>query len=186
MTEDEIVLISSFMRASTIYAEFGAGGSTVLAASLVREDVVTTDSDPDYLERVRLTCSKNQTRLTPFLIHADIGPTQIWGHPLGNQDMPKWQNYYDRIWQNAKAADADLFLVDGRFRVACAMTILLNARLNPYIAIHDFENREEYHVVLMFLQRIAVCDSLAMLTRRQSVADQSVMDCLRNYAYNPT
>ena len=57
-----------------------------------------------------------------------------------------WLNYHQAIWDAVDASKLDFVLVDGRFRVACALQLLLRTReKTPLIMVHDFTPREYYH-----------------------------------------
>ena len=137
MSDAELAVLRGFLRASERYVEFGAGGSTVLAATLVGRQVIATDSDPAWLDKVRDACRDAATPIAPELVHAAIGPTAEWGHPAGAEHRALWPAYHEAVWAREGARDADLVLVDGRFRVACALRALLETGADALVAIHD-------------------------------------------------
>jgi hypothetical protein len=143
MSAAELGLLASFLRCAQHYFEFGAGGSTCLAASLVAQSVTAEPRKPQ-------------------LIHVDIGPIRDWGYPADDTAREKWPVYHDGVWEHPRAKSADLFLVDGRFRVACFMQIILHTGPDSLIAIHDFASRKEYHVVREVAREIARSEDLAV------------------------
>ena len=185
MSAAELVVLRGFLCASERYVEFGAGGSTVLAATLVRRQVVAVDSDPAWLDRVRDACRDAATPVVPELVHAGIGPTAEWGHPAGAGHRALWPAYHEAVWATPGARDADLFLVDGRFRVACALRALLEAGAHALVAIHDFGVRPEYDPVLAFARPVCVTETLAVLRRRGDLDPARAAECLRAHAYDP-
>ena len=52
MSAAELGLLASFLRCAQHYYEFGAGGSTCLAASLVAQSVTAVDSSQAWLDEV--------------------------------------------------------------------------------------------------------------------------------------
>lgn len=160
MSVAETELFRKLVSTSRHYVEFGSGGSTVLAAQLVAESIVSVDSSTQWLDDVRTACTRSPG-LAPDLIHVDIGPTGEWGYPTDPATAPRWPSYHTAIWAKPAACEADTYLVDGRFRVACFMQILLHARAAPLIAIHDF-SRPAYHVVKEFAQEVARAQDLSL------------------------
>ena len=56
MSDDECRLFKSILKCSMRYLEFGSGGSTCLAASLVTESNISIDSSLEWLDKVRQVC----------------------------------------------------------------------------------------------------------------------------------
>jgi hypothetical protein len=105
-------------------------------------------------------------RVAPQMIHADIGPTRKWGHPTdASRD---WAAYHRDVWERPGAADADLFLIDGRFRVACVMQVVLRADPSAVIAVHDYADRAQYHVIGEVAREIARQSTLSLFVARPS------------------
>ena len=50
-----------------------------------------------------------------------------------------------------------MVLIDGRFRVACFLFSLLNAKKDSIIIFDDYMNRSEYHVVEEVLPKYEKC-----------------------------
>lgn len=162
MSAAELGLLASFLRCAQHYFEFGAGGSTCLAASLVAKSVTAVDSSQAWLDEVAAYCAATAQPRKPQLIHVDIGPIRDWGYPADDTAREKWPVYHDGVWEHPRAKSADLFLVDGRFRVACFMQIILHTGPDSLIAIHDFASRKEYHVVREVAREIARSEDLAV------------------------
>ena len=81
--------------------------------------------------------------------------------------------------------DRVLYLVDGRFRVACALEALARCRPHTILLFHDFWNRTPYHPVLAFTDWLGSCDSLAIL-RRKAVIDPANFEAVRRlHRLNP-
>jgi hypothetical protein len=162
MSGAERALLESFLRHSDNYLEFGSGGSTVAAARLVRHHVTAVDSSRDWLANVEQACLAEGCPLKPVLIHADIGPIGAWGMPTDPAVRDRWPSYYEAPWEHPAGLDADLFLVDGRFRVACFMKTLLNCQPDSRIMIHDFASRVAYHVIREVAREIASAEDLSV------------------------
>ena len=188
MSDAEIgVLRECFSKASSL-VEFGSGGSTLLAVrspSLRR--IWSVESDPAWIERLRanaeVASAERSGRL--HLLAADVGPVGGYGFPVDRSAQSAWPRYYQAVWDDAAAIEADLVLVDGRFRVACALEALARARPHAILLFHDFWNRTHYHPVLAFTDWLGSCDSLAIL-RRKAAIDPVALDAVRQqHRVNP-
>ncbi|MFN3548825.1 MAG: hypothetical protein ACK4U0_15170 [Mesorhizobium sp.] len=129
------------------YLEYGSGGSTILASRLVNGAITTVESDREYLEAVRARLlGVEQSRLN--LIHANIGTTSAWGKPLLPWRSTRWANYPEAPWKHIRYVP-DLILIDGRFRLACALMCVLKLPQGwqGVIYIDDYMGREEYATI---------------------------------------
>src|ERR1700722_19658740 len=95
MTENERKLFESFVHSSVRYLEFGAGGSTWLAASRLKEWLITLDSSREWLQHVSDATSESLTR--PETIFVDIGPLRDFGAPADYSTRPRWPAYHEDI-----------------------------------------------------------------------------------------
>ena len=167
MTNKEAALFEAFLRGSTNYLEFGAGGSTHLAARFVKNRIISVDSSEVWLDSVRRAvldiATDNQPEIA--LKWVDIGETGEWGYPTNETKKANWHLYSTAVWQTPGADKSDIFLIDGRFRVACFAEALIRAAVGSIVIIHDFESRENYHVVLNLARRIAVADQLSIFVK---------------------
>lgn len=135
------------------YLEYGSGASTLVAASMGCR-FVTVESDESFLDAVRSRCAGSgadsaDTDRRRYL-YADIGRTGPWGVPLGRvrttTRISRWSRYPLAPW-NALGDDfrADLVLVDGRFRVACALAVILHQSGTEWtLLLDDYRERPEY------------------------------------------
>ncbi len=151
MSGPETDLLSKYLEGVEFLLEFGCGGSTVLAARLGVKKIISVDSDRAWLSRVKAASELQGVEFAS--VFADVGPIREWGTPTETSHARKWPNYYLSVWEKIEKYP-DIVLVDGRFRIACVLQSLLRCGPETRIAIHDFWNRDHYHVVLQFLQCI--------------------------------
>jgi hypothetical protein len=160
------------------YLEFGSGGSTYMAAKLGIE-FVAVDSDPFFLaaveKKIRLD---GYARPGHVFKHADIGLTGHWGRPVGPVSAKRreqFRHYSDVPRECLNGPPPDLVLVDGRFRVACAMKSLHMLRAsdaNWRVVIDDYMSRPEYQAVAEFADPIFI-GRMAVLSGLNPTADIS-------------
>lgn len=147
---------------SASYLEFGAGSSTLQAAHLAG-DVTSVESDARFLGAVGLKCLP----MEPHLIHGDIGRTGPWGVPSSKRPsrhrVAKWRNYPTAPWRvRGEDYRADLILVDGRFRVACALAVILHQPdENWTLLVDDYAGRTEYQPIGQFAELVALHGRMA-------------------------
>jgi hypothetical protein len=140
----------SKLSTATEYLEFGSGGSTVIAARLGKK-FTTVESDRAFLSAVENKIGPNKGRL----IYVDIGKTKEWGIPKYQRGWPwrkwRWEKYASAPWH--PGFRPELILVDGRFRVLCALyTIHQLAGFDFELLFDDYADREFYREVEKFAE----------------------------------
>ena len=184
MSEAEIRLFESFLRCADRYMEFGSGGSTCLAAGLVRSSVLAVDSSHPWLTNIATHCSQNDLPIKPDLIHVDIGATGDWGYPTDPTTRDTWPSYHRLVWTNPGTDDIDLYLIDGRFRVACFMQAVLRAERNSIILFHDFRSRAHYAAVREVAREIAVAEDLSVFVPLTETPRHHVEELIVAYEFD--
>ena len=170
MSDGERDLFARTLAKASHYMEFGSGGSTLLAVRSPAKLILTVESDPEWLRKIQthpeIAKAVAQRRL--FLTHADIGPVGDWGRPTGETRLKEWPRYYaDPFF----ATDIlfDLILIDGRFRVGCALAAAACAPETATVIIHDYELRSQYYLVEKFFDIEETLESLYVLRRRKAI-----------------
>lgn len=102
--------------------EFGLGESTKIAAWVGVPRYVGIDSDAEWVSNARKEVNVENFRF----IFADIGETVEWGRPK-NQGLQKIPFSYQSAPLNDEMEPFDFYLIDGRYRVACACSSMLHA-----------------------------------------------------------
>jgi hypothetical protein len=159
------------------YAEFGVGGSTILAARQGFDTLVGVESDAAWAKLVReneaLAPAVAEGRAT--ILHANIGEVGAWGSPVDRNAVRPWPNYIARMWEewDRRQSFPDLVLVDGRFRVACCLSVALLAAAHrgrhpaPLVILHDVgEERPNYNRVLDFYHVEEAVGTLRVMSPR--------------------
>jgi hypothetical protein len=185
MAADEQACLAMLLRSANSYVEFGCGGSTVLASTLVAHSIIACDSSLAWLDRVALACRSTAAKVQPRLIHANIGPTGEWGRPTDESCKDRWPLYSTAVWATEGANSADLYLVDGRFRVACFIETMMRCRPDAVVAIHDYAPRDEYHIVENFARPFLACSTLSAFIRRGDFDRLKAAEVLARFRYMP-
>ena len=108
----------------------------------------------------------------------------VWGKPQGRELAAKWPAYYLDVWQGMERMP-DVVLVDGRWRVACALQALLRCDAGATVMFHDFWNRPNYHGVLDFTDVVERVDNLAVLRRNPDIDWRGVALSVAEHALDP-
>jgi hypothetical protein len=158
MSAAEAALLARYQATAKSYFEWGCGGSTVQAAQQGVEKACCVDSVAEWIGAVRPHVPPTFT-----FVHADIGADpDNWGRPKDDTTRPLWPTYSGAIEQYGR--DADVILVDGRFRVACALKAI-RLRPNSTVLVHDYTVRPHYRVLERFLKRVDGVGSMAVFQR---------------------
>lgn len=188
MSDAEIGVVRECFSKAASLVEFGSGGSTLLAVrspSLRR--IWSVESDPAWIARLRadpdVADAEQAGRLR--LLAAGIGPVGGYGFPADASMQSAWPRYSRAVWDDAETIGADLVLVDGRFRVACALEALARCRPHTVVLFHDFWNRPHYHPVLAFSDWLGSCDSLAILRRKAVIDHDKLAQVLQAHRLQP-
>lgn len=167
---DRALLKRKFKDAKT-YFEFGAGGSTVWAVATPNlEKIHTSENAVEWVkilqERPDIKTAVEAGRLV--LDPIDLGPVKFLGYPQHDDPASQagWGSYSDRILQD-KDAHWDLIMVDGRFRVPCALKALQHIKdpSSTLLLIHDYE-RLHYHKVEEFADVVERGHHLVVLRKK--------------------
>jgi hypothetical protein len=144
---DDKLFVSLLPKVRT-YIEYGCGQSTVFVAQNTNAVIYSVDTS-----QVWSTNTKQQIHRSNVNIHwIDVGPIGDWGYPLSFQYRSQFRLYCEWPWQQTTLAD--LVLIDGRFRVACFLSVLKHAAEGTKIIIDDYNNRPMYHVAEEFLPKL--------------------------------
>ncbi|GHC30442.1 tetratricopeptide repeat protein [Aidingimonas halophila] len=184
MSEAEGDLFHWMLRDSRTYFEFGSGGSTVWAAEQGLT-VYGVESDSTWVNGL----SRKLGDACQISV-VDIGPTKEWGYPVSLYKKDKFPGYSLAIHEYKEAFD--LILVDGRFRVACILSSIRHILENhddpskARIFVHDFWNRNSYHVALEFLEIVDRVQTAAVFKVAEDVDIEQVQALWEEYSMVPS
>lgn len=188
MTSDEKNIFDTAIKKSRHYIEFGLGGSTLRAIQKSNTEIYAVESSPEWLAQMRnyfIFRYFENKRLHIFSV--DIGPTGSWGYPEPDNDKNLFDAYSSKVFESIDGNIVDLALIDGRFRVACTLKVILACyeNKNIKIIIHDFWNREQYHIVLKYLNVVEKADTLGVFEIKNDIDVDSVKNDFEAYKFNP-
>lgn len=190
MTEDERELFVKSISESKEYLEFGSGGSTFIVLKTTKANIISIESDIDWINHMRdnKTIFEEEQFCRLKFVHIDIGEISSMGMPKDKYKLESYPKYSEEIFKildKNKIDKIDTVLIDGRFRVACVLNTILNCNKNIKIIIHDFFNRDEYHIVLNYLDIIEKANTLGVFKIKENINKNEISNLIEQYKYNP-
>ena len=178
---DRVLLGDIYYNASSVF-EFGLGESTQIAAHVGVPRYSGIDSDVNWVAQTR-----DKINMAYFRFYfADIGQTREWGVPV-DKNMAKIPLNYQLQALYTEAEAFDVYMVDGRYRVACVAASFLHALSRGAhmstirVLLHDAD-REAYLLVLQIAEVVERSERLYVLKLRDSVTDHELAGLWRKYA----
>ncbi len=151
---------------SSVILEYGSGGSTVLAGELENKKVFSVESDHYWAQMMQRWFQENppKTSTEVTISWVNIGKTKKWGFPVNTKESNLFPRYPLSIWQSDGFQHPDVVLVDGRFRVGCALATAFNIKRPVTLLFDDYLHRprmraaEEFLKAPKFVGRMAIFD----------------------------
>lgn len=186
-TEAELKVFHRYLNNASNYLEFGSGLSTIYASQLDNLKTVTTvESSIDYVQNNLLTDENIKKAVREGKLNfnvVSIGETKEWGYPIDTSCKHLWPNYSLSVFNSGK--EYDLVLIDGRFRVACALASLITTPDTTLLCVHDFWNRPVYHIILKYLNIEDEVETLGVFSKKRDIDRDEVQMLIKNYMFYP-
>jgi len=137
LDSDRLLIGELYFNATSVF-EFGLGESTKIAAHVGVPRYSGVDSDALWVTKAREDASMDHFRF----YFGDIGKTRNFGNPT-NESLQKIHYNYQIAPLAAESKAFDFYLVDGRYRTACACASFLHAMSHGgdmsrvMVAVHD-------------------------------------------------
>jgi len=170
------------------YLEFGSGGTTFLAGKL-GIPFASKESDLLFSLSVQQTLREADLLSAQQLhIHADIGLTGNWGYPVFVKDLSQDQKSKFATYSDVPpmAQLPDLVLIDGRFRVACALKCIkaLRDQSDWTIVVDDYIDRPKYHIIEQFAQLQEMVGRMAVFGPKPDIKMAALEQVLGDHLYD--
>lgn len=162
----------SFLNSNTSYFEWGSGFTTTVADMIVQTGT-SIEGSKSWFDRMQTKPLKRM-----HLKYVDIGHTRAFSWPSNSSKGAAYINSIHGLHTAVNVA-----LVDGRWRVACAMAAHSKLDEAGVVLVHDFD-RKEYQVMLKVFDKVTLVDSLAVL-RRKPDSGRMAAELKRAYASRP-
>lgn len=155
--EGDEALFIDILNQTRVYGEYGCGASTIWVARNTGCAIRGVDTSRVWIDTVAAACTD---RADIDLHHSDLGDLGDWGRPVSYSKARDFPDYTDWLWRSG--ARPDTVLIDGRFRVCCFMTSVLNADPGTRLIFDDYTNRPWYHIVEDILPVARTCGRQAL------------------------
>ena len=177
MDNSEIAFLQTYLLKSENVFEFGCGGSTIFISNNQNiKNIHSVDSDIDWINKVKEDLPK-KTKLRYIDINAD---SHNWGHPKDHSKIDDWPKYSSALLK-IRNFFPDLILVDGRFRVACALKSISRMKKDSYLMIHDYtliHQRVENYFNIVDKAR-----NLYVFNKKNNINERELKKDIKRYEY---
>lgn len=161
MPDAETAHLRRLYHGAGVILEYGSGASTELGARAPGNFVMSVESDQTWARELRGRL-RGPTILSPVVVHhVDVGPTAPWGRPTSDRQWRDFHRYPNEIWDKPWFRHPDLVLIDGRFRTACLVTVMLRATRPVRVLFDDYGVRPLYHQVEEIITPTAMIGRMA-------------------------
>ena len=134
-------LFKSYLKNCKLYFEYGVGASTRWVLENTNSNIIAVDTDKEWIDFVNIEVDSMRVKL----VWVDLGDLTKWGRPNSYKYRDSFIDYIGGVWNFKK--QADVVLIDGRFRVACFLYSLLHSKKDTIIIFDDYFDRPWYHVI---------------------------------------
>lgn len=174
--------LSLLLAGSDTYLEYGVGGSTQLAARSGPGTLIGVDSDHRFLAAAGRAIRQAGRAINWHPVHVDLGPTTYLGFPKTLGARREWDDYALAPWQFGLAPD--LVLIDGRFRLACALATAAHAEPGTLVFFDDYATRPWYWKAARCLDLVERVGRAAVF-RVRAVRPCGLDEAIKSAAANP-
>lgn len=171
------MLLGELYRNASSVFEFGLGESTLIASYVGVPRYSGVDSDAAWVNKARDGANVDGYHFT----FADIGPTRAWGYPINDNATTnaKVPFSYQTSPLYVEMLPFDVYLVDGRYRVACLCSSMMHAMSRGadmsavHFGMHDW-GRAYYAVALEVGYVVHRSELLVILRKRPNVTERDI------------
>ena len=158
----DMMVFTSFLTKNTTFFEYGSGCSTIIAKYYCKKTYAVEANIKWYNKGIK-------NGLKDILIFKDLkcdGSGGVLSAPGKNSTLEDWKNFFQAY---KKEYNADVILIDGRFRVSCAFDIFSKIRNDTIVFLHEC-NRPQYSVLKKYYDYIhQYSDRLCLLKKKTNI-----------------
>ena len=160
LKNEELLAFLSLLTENTIFFETGSGCSSIIAKYFAKKTYAVEGCKKFYEFGLK-------NGLKDILIFKDLKPDNpTWSYPGKESNENDWKNYF----QSYKVEyNADVILIDGRFKVATAMDIFNKIRNDTIILLHEYNRRPQYYVIEYYYNYIYHWGSLYAFAKKSEI-----------------
>jgi hypothetical protein len=168
LPEEELKLFHKYLNGGTVYFEFGCGGSTYVAAQKKNiKKIIAVDSHVGWINKVKEGVGALEgVSDDKLVIEGYDMNAKKFGYPGDDYD-PELYKLYPRTINKYRNDGIDVVLIDGRFRVACALYTYFAVSDECIILFDDYLTRPEYHMVEKYYDIIETGGRMAVMRKKR-------------------
>jgi hypothetical protein len=157
---EELTAFLSLLTNDTIFFETGSGCSSIIAKYYAKKTYAVEGCKKYYEIGV-------QNGLKDILIFKNLKPDDpTWSYPGNKSNLNDWKNYFQSY---KKEYNADVILIDGRFKLATALDIFDKIRDDTIILLHEYYNRPFYFVIEEYYNYVYHWGSLYSFVKKKNI-----------------
>jgi hypothetical protein len=168
-------LVRKHYKKANVILEYGSGGSTVMASEMPGKTIYSVESSRVWSKMMRAWFDQEQPPSMPMVQRVNVGKTGKWGKPVDHSGFKKYHLYPTSIWDTEGFKHPDVILIDGRFRVACALTAMLRCTKKTTLLFDDYTERNQYHLLEDFIEPDETVGEMARFTIRKTAFPRDKM-----------
>jgi len=159
-SERELIAFLSFLTKNTTFFETGSGCSSLIAKYYTKKSYAVEGCKEWYEKGIKNGLKEN-------LIFHDLKPDNpIWSYPGNNSDINDWKKYFQSY---DESYNADIILLDGRFKVATALDIFEKIKEGTIVLIHEYQNRQSYFILENYYNYVYHWGTLVAFMKKKNI-----------------
>lgn len=171
-------LFYKFLNNAKYYLEYGSGGSTYQASIRPNiKKIVSVESDKLWYNKIK-TLIKNKLRY--YYVELNAKPN-TFGHPINASTA--MMEYYPSIIKRYRINLFDLILIDGRFRVACALICHNYINNNCIVIVDDIGDRPYYNEIYNYYNKIEQAGRMIAFKKKPNILPSN--ELIKKYINDP-
>jgi hypothetical protein len=169
--KEELIAFLSLLTKDTIFFETGSGCSSVIAKYYAKKAYAVEGCKKYYELGIK-------NGLKDVLLFNDLKPDNpTWSFPGNKTNISDWKKYFQAY---KKEYNADVILIDGRFKVATAMDIFNKIRNDTIILLHEYFTRPSYFILENYYNYVYHWGSLFVFVKKKNIK-QIPMEIQKKY-----
>lgn len=173
LINEELTAFLSLLTKDTIYFETGSGCSSIIAKYYAKKTYAVEGSIKYYKKGIK-------NGLKNIIIFKNLKPDILdWSFPGKKSNMNDWKNYFQSY---KKEYNADVILIDGRFKVATAMDIFGKIRDDTIVLLHEYFERPSYFILEKYYNYVYHWGRLYCFVKKKNIK-QIPLEIQKKYWY---
>ena len=161
LTDIELIAFLALLTKKTIFFETGSGCSSIIAKYFAKKTYAVEGCKYFYEYGIINDLKKN-------LLFKDLKPDNpAWSYPGKNSTINDYINYFTSY---KKEYNADVILIDGRFKIATAMDIFNKIRNDTIVLLHEYNLRPQYYIIEKYYKYIYHWGSLFAFIKNTEIS----------------